>query len=116
MGEGNNDSFRDKRRYSRRKLDAAAVVLNGYKYHFEKTAEISEGGMLLQVAKPLDITSLVQIEFILPERRFVNTMGEVIYNISSATGQHYVGIRFVKITDQVQTWIRQFVAEAEARN
>lgn len=114
MGEG-KDSFKEKRRFNRRKLDAAAVILNGFKYHFEKTAEVGEGGMLLQVAKPIDISSLVQIEFILPERKFVNAMGEVIYNISSATGQHYVGIRFVKITDQVQGWIRQFVAELEAR-
>lgn len=115
MGEGTGHTPLGKRRFGRRKFEAPAVILSGFKYQFEKTAEVSEGGLLLKVQKNLDVSALVQVEFILPNRQFINALGEVIYKIESATGQLYVGVKFIKISEQVQNWIRQFVAETETQ-
>lgn len=100
--------FAEKRRYRRCKIEAAAVVHDGRKHQFEKTAEIGEGGMLLRVSKPLASGELIEVQLILPSQRFIAAKGEVIYGIESG-GKIYAGIRFLSLSEQSQAFIREFV-------
>ncbi len=108
-GGMDKDEYPEKRRHRRRKVEAAAVILNGMKYQFEKTAEIGEGGMLLRVTKPLVKGDLVEIQMILPTRRFISAKGEVIYDIMADKGKVLIGIRFITLSDQSQRFIREYV-------
>lgn len=96
------------------KLEIAAVVRDGGKFHFEKVAQISEGGMLLKIRKALVMGDVIEIQFILPNKKFVEATGQIIYELKSGTGQLFAGIKFLQLKPEAQRVIRDYVAETVA--
>lgn len=99
------------RRYKRKKLvGRVAVVLEG-RLRFETAAEISEGGMLLRTKDPLPVGTAVELRFFLPQDVFVSARAEVGYKLEPHEGVHMLGLRFLRLPEDMRSRIAQFVTE-----
>lgn len=107
---GENDSFQQRRRYERRKIEVPAAVISGTRHSFEKAAEVGEGGMLLLLKNELPLGTQIQVQFILPDKSFVTAIGELIYSYD-VYGKRYYGVEFLDIERRFQASIRNFVAD-----
>jgi len=106
---GDNDSFKQRRRYERRRIEVPAAVISGTRHNFEQAAEVGEGGMLLHLKNELPLGSEIQVQFILPDKSFVTAIGEIIYTYD-VYGKHYYGVEFLDIEPRFRTSIRNYVA------
>lgn len=98
-----------RRRFKRRDLNSAAVIMNGNRPRFEKACEIGEGGMTLRVDQALRVGEQIQLQLlILPGNHFVMVKGEVLYQFERE-GKVYMGIRFINLDLNARDCIREFV-------
>jgi c-di-GMP-binding flagellar brake protein YcgR len=98
-----------RRRYRRRKFSTPVGLWVGERFAIEKAVEISEGGALLRVQKPLETGRVYELQFFLPEGGFISAQAEVVYQLEPNTSEYYLGIRFINIPLRFQTLIREFV-------
>ncbi|MES2965622.1 MAG: PilZ domain-containing protein [Bdellovibrionota bacterium] len=100
------------RRFKRRKLvGRVAVVMEG-RLRFETAAEISEGGMLLRMKEPMAIGTSLELRFFLPNDVFVSAHADVGYKLEPHEGVHFLGLRFVELSEEMRERISRFVASA----
>jgi hypothetical protein len=108
MQNNHESSFAEKRRFKRHPLNTQVGILDRGAFSFETSVEISEGGMQLQVFKPLIVGQRVEVRFFLPNGPFVAATGEVVYIYEPNTRQYHAGIRFLNIPEEVAEAIRAY--------
>jgi c-di-GMP-binding flagellar brake protein YcgR len=115
MDMGNKEvesRFAPVRRYKRRKLvGRVAVVMDG-RLRFETAAEISEGGMLLRTNEVLPVGSRVELRFFLPQDVFISAHAEIGYKLEPHEGVHFLGLRFLELSEEMRDRIAQFVTNS----
>jgi Tfp pilus assembly protein PilZ len=109
------DAFVSQRRYPRRELSTMVALRQLDTYTFECTAQISEGGMLLEVSRPILLGEEVEITFYGPVGSFPTVTGKVVYRLKSGTTSRMVGIRFENPSESFCRKIRNYVEVGEVR-
>lgn len=99
----------DKRRFKRRKIQVQVAVFYRGDYFYEKSCEVSEGGMLLRVTSDYAVGDLVELCFVASSGDLVEERAEVVYRLVGEGGESYVGVRFIDISINNQKLIHQFV-------
>jgi uncharacterized protein (TIGR02266 family) len=69
-------------------------------YLFEYSSNLSQNGIFIQSAEPLDPGTLVNIQFHLPDDYLIRTRGEVIWVNDEEEEEPGMGIKFIGISEE----------------
>jgi DNA-binding response OmpR family regulator len=101
-----NAILRDRRQHFRYHIDGQAAIIDGDAQVFRgEIANVSEGGILIQLCERLKHASKVTVRFELPNGKSIEAKGEVVWSDpESGTGIHFLFMSSVSKHD-LDNWI-----------
>jgi type IV pilus assembly protein PilZ len=77
--------------------------------YFQRSANLSEGGMFLEKTIPHPVGTQIALQFTLPDNHGpLKVRGEIV-NAAAEEGELGMGVKFVGLPDDVAERIRQFI-------
>jgi PilZ domain. len=93
------------------------VVPEGDRPHLGKTSNVSKSGMLLEIARPLDIGVRVQLKLFLPGiGKRLDVAGDVTRDAGRTDDVYRYGVRFVELPIESEVEIERFLAVRSDRH
>jgi hypothetical protein len=116
MSESSNDSRRARRRRVETRVDVVDVMTGEL---VGQVANVSENGLLMLARAPMREDCLFQLRFSLPSREEgyipVDVGVHLLWSREAlASGQSWVGARFLSITDESLQRLRAWIHEPDA--
>jgi len=111
-----SDPFLNQRRFPRREFTTMVAVRQCETHTFESSAQISEGGMLLEVSRALLIGEEIEITFYGPGNNFPPVTGRVVYRLQNGPVTRRIGIRFESPSEDLRRQIRTYVEGGVTRD
>jgi uncharacterized protein (TIGR02266 family) len=110
MGDVASDEG-DRRIGSRIPVEMWVEESTDHELYFQRSANISSGGIYLENTIPHPVGTVVSLAFVLPgDTAKVRVKGEIV---NADNGQLGMGVKFVQLDDLARDRIRAFVARAE---
>jgi uncharacterized protein (TIGR02266 family) len=101
----------DRRIGSRIPVEMWVEESTDHELYFQRSANISSGGIYLENTIPHPVGTVVSLAFILPgDTLKVRVKGEIV---NADNGQLGMGVKFLQLDDEARERIRAFVSRAE---
>jgi uncharacterized protein (TIGR02266 family) len=105
----------DRRIGSRIPVEMWVEESTDHELYFQRSANISSGGIYLENTIPHPIGTVVSLSFTLPgDTQRVSVKGEIVN--AAESGQLGMGIKFVQLDDAARERIKVFVAREAAKD
>jgi uncharacterized protein (TIGR02266 family) len=110
MSEGEAEGEGERRLGARIPVEMWVEESTDHELYFQRSANISSGGIYLENTIPHPVGTVVSLAFVLPgDTQKVRVKGEIV---NADNGQLGMGIKFLQLDDVARERIRAFVSRA----
>lgn len=109
-------SKQDRRRFPRVETTIEVVYDFGVESFSEYTLNISQGGLYIKTARPLEVGSAIEAEFALPGLDHIFAIpGRVVWKkaVANEEGPPGMGIEFTELSATDRKFLNQFIGQSQ---